>query len=95
MEIDPNLAFAVPLIVATLQLLKTIPPIAKYTDWFPLLSLALGILVGFACMGDAWYVELIAGWILGAAAAGTYNGLRNTAAVLGAMDSNKNGSAPK
>jgi len=86
MEIDPNLAFAVPLITATLQILKIVPAIAKYKDWFPLLALLLGILVGCAYMQDAWYVELIAGWILGAAAAGTYNGLRNGAAVLTAMD---------
>ena len=89
MQIDEKLVFAVPLIAATLQLLKTVPTIAKYTDWFPLLALALGILVGFAYMQDVWYVELIAGWILGAAAAGTYNSVRNGAAVLTAMDSNK------
>jgi len=86
MEVDPNLVFAIPVITAFLQILKTIPALGKLVDWFPLFGVGLGVLVAFAVMNDVWHVELIAGLVLGTAACGAFSGLKAGALFANKLD---------
>ena len=88
-NVPPELLAMVPLLTIFLQVLKRIPILQKATDYFPLIALGIGTLLGvFAWGGEASLViRIIGGVSLGLAASGLYSGVRS----LGALG---NGSGP-
>ena len=87
-NVDPKLLVAIPAIVALLQAIKVIPFLSKFTDWFPLVSIVLGVAFGFIMLEQPFATELVAGLILGAAASGTFSGLKSTANLARSLDVN-------
>ena len=78
-QIPTELAIYIPVITTVLQLLKTIPALSKIAKWFPLISVAVGIGVGFVAMPaeTELITKLIGGMVLGVAASGLYSGVKS------------------
>jgi len=85
-QVDEKLLVAIPAIVALLQAIKAIPILNKIRDWFPLLSIVLGVAVSCTILDQPIATEIIAGIVLGAAAAGTFSGLKATAVLARSLD---------
>lgn len=72
--LTPEMLAVVPVIAILLQLLKSVPAIAKYSAWLPLVSVAIGIAWSLAMkMGAGYGPQVITGVIVGVAAAGSYD----------------------
>ena len=72
-QIPAEATSAIPMLMMLMQILKTIKPLAKLTDYFPLLVVFLGIPLGVIFhMGDTLPAQLLSGAIVGFAASGAY-----------------------
>ena len=82
-QVPVELAIYIPVITTVLQLLKTIPALSKLAKWFPLISIVVGIGVGFVAMPaeTETVTRLIGGMVLGVAASGLYSGIKSVGGI--------------
>ena len=77
-EMTPAMLILVPVVAAIIQMVKNVPQVAKYREFLPLASLALGV--------GAAYLQnipnpIVAGVIIGLTAAGSYDVLKGKKVV--------------
>jgi len=73
LELTPAMLAMVPIVAATIQMLKRIPAIEKLKEWIPLLSVAMSC--GFMYYQGAQNF-LLAGTIIGLTACGGFDALK-------------------
>jgi surface polysaccharide O-acyltransferase-like enzyme len=75
MEIQPEFAVFIPILVTMLGILKSIglPP-----KFIPVLSVLSGLAIGFGIIQDDITQSLITGFMIGLSAIGTHSGIKNS-----------------
>jgi surface polysaccharide O-acyltransferase-like enzyme len=75
MELQPEFAVFVPILVAMLGILKGTGFPARY---IPVLSVLSGLAIGFGVISNDVTNSLITGFLIGLSAVGTHSGIKNT-----------------
>ncbi len=75
MELQPEFAVFIPILVTMLGILKGVGLPARY---IPILSVLSGLSIGFGLISNDIKGSLITGLLIGLSAIGTHSGIKNT-----------------
>jgi hypothetical protein len=81
-ELTPQMLAAIPLVTLAIQFIKTIPALAKWSAWFPLLSIVVSIVAAVLMkIGTDPQSMVLSGVVMGMASSGLYSSAKLPGAV--------------